>query len=239
MSPDVTPMFEDYFKHGWNRRDVRAQFGVPIILRKGVTADHEFISPERIRKSPYYQDWGRAPWLPLFCGGRIHCRAKFLVRIDSAYDPARSLRAGRTRPPRHAVPAPERCGVGCRGVSASLTALGICNGLELVSQAAMLFDDVGGLLTLNESAERLVGDMVDPRTRTLTFRDPSSRSNFDRLLSEVLNPQLQPGPVRRTVALLDKARTVALGSGGCSARLGAGSAFWELACCSSSNGRER
>ncbi len=37
-------MFDDYFRNGWSQRDVRAERGVPLVLKHGVASDSQFMT---------------------------------------------------------------------------------------------------------------------------------------------------------------------------------------------------
>jgi hypothetical protein len=88
MSPEVTPMLDDYFKNGWNQRDVRARLAVPIMLRKGVATDN---LSRRNTSFTLLPGLGGTSRLPLFRGNRIERRPRLLVHIDTTNRPARTV----------------------------------------------------------------------------------------------------------------------------------------------------
>jgi DNA-binding CsgD family transcriptional regulator len=54
-SEGIAEMVDTYFREGWHQREERA-LGVPSLLRKGIMVDQDFITPEAVKKSAYYQE---------------------------------------------------------------------------------------------------------------------------------------------------------------------------------------
>jgi DNA-binding CsgD family transcriptional regulator len=203
VSPEVGPMLDDYFRNGWSQRDVRAERGVPIMLKRGVAGDHEFISPDEMRRSAYYQDWVQRHGCRHWAGIGLQVAEEFwCISIQ------RSLAQGPFEPDEI-----DRLKALLWPLSEAATlarhlsfrqVLGIAQGFELIGQAAILLNDIGGILTLNERAEMMLGGMIDPRQRTLSFDDPQSRHAYARLLADALNQQLQAGPISRRIVVRDR-----------------------------------
>jgi DNA-binding CsgD family transcriptional regulator len=81
--------------------------------------------------------------------------------------------------------------------------LGISNGLQLVGQAAIIFNENGRVVQFNEAAAELIGDIVDPTTREFRFSDELSQSAFDSLLGAALEPEATSGPAHRAATVRD------------------------------------
>jgi DNA-binding CsgD family transcriptional regulator/PAS domain-containing protein len=205
VSPDVGPMLDDYFKNGWSEQDIRAERGVPLMLKHGVAADNEFISSDEMRRSPYYQDWVERHGCRHWAGVGLRAGEEFwCVSLQ------RSLAQGPFEPKELS-----RLQALCRPLSEAATlashlgfqqVLGMAHAFELIAQAAILLDDIGRILMLNDRAEAIIGEMIDSRARTLTFSDPQSQTAFSRLVAEALNPELRAGPIPQPAAVFDRRR---------------------------------
>lgn len=197
------PMLDDYFRNGWSQRDVRAERGVPIMLERGVVGDHEFISPDEMRRSAYYQDWVQRHGCRHWAGIGLQVAEEFWcisIQRSLAQGPFELDEIGKLK-------------ALCRPLSDAATlarhlsfrqVLGMAQAFEFIGQAAILLDDIGGILTLNERAEMMLGGMINPRRRTLSFGDPQSRHAYARLLADALNQQLRAGPISRRTVVRDR-----------------------------------
>jgi hypothetical protein len=61
---------EDYVGTGWIHRDERIR-SVPAILRRGVSSEFDFTTPEQMAKNPYYQDFLGRHGLRWFAGVKV------------------------------------------------------------------------------------------------------------------------------------------------------------------------
>ena len=93
-SGSLQGLAEDYLGGGWVHRDERYR-SVPALLRRGVSSEFDFTTPEEIAKSPYYQDFLGPPWPEVVCGRESGRRRRRLGPGAAAHD-----RAGRRFPRR-------------------------------------------------------------------------------------------------------------------------------------------
>ena len=197
-SPDLADMTDDYQKSGWHERDERYR-GAPIMLRKGVAVDQDFISPDEMRRSAYYQDFlGRHKrrWfagLGLKVEGDLWCIS---LQRTIAQGPFQADEVQRLKtllgPLRDAAALTRKIGFA--------RILGMTDALELLGQPSILFDDRGRVLSINGLAEQLVGAMIDVKSQTLAFGDLQSQSKFNAILATAATDAL--GPPQRSVAVV-------------------------------------
>ncbi len=205
VSQGVAEMMDDYFRNGWNNHDIRAERGVPFILTRGVATEPDFTSPDEMRRSAYYQDWvarhgcGHFAGVGVSVAGDLWClsiqRSSGLGAFEK--DDIRKL-AALSRPLGEAATLSRQLGF--------QQILGMANALELVGQAAMLLDDVGRILALNERAEVLLGPAIELKTRSLLLSDSGSRDAFSALVKHALEPALPANPIFRSIAIHLKGR---------------------------------
>ena len=188
-SPDLEEMVKDYVGEGWNERDERYR-ALPTIIKTGSSVDQDFTSPEEMQRSGYYQDFlarhGRRRW---FAG--LGFEADHHLWVLSVQ---RTVVRGPFEPDER-----DRLATLWRPLSDAATlsrqlsfarVLGIADGLELIAQPCVLLTDRGRVLAMNESAESLVGDMIDIIHRTLEFSDLGSQASFGALLTGALSETL-------------------------------------------------
>ena len=69
-SESLHGLAEDYLGGGWVHRDERYR-SVPALLRRGVSSEFDFTTPEEMAKSPYYQDFLARHGLRWFAGVKV------------------------------------------------------------------------------------------------------------------------------------------------------------------------
>ena len=203
VSPSLEAMIDDYFRNGWNCNDLRAERCVPIILERGVTTERDFISPEEMRTSPYYQDWVARHGCRHFAGVGLRIAREFWCLSIQ-----RSVAQGPFEPTEL-----RKLSALCRPLSQAATfsrhlgfqqVLGIAHAFDLIGQSAVLLDEVGRISTVNHKAELMLGGMIDPATRTLSFDDVRSQAAFSSLVAEAIGPDLIASPLLQTIAIRDR-----------------------------------
>ncbi len=197
-SPDLGPMLDDYMKGGWHARDERYR-GVPIMLRNGIAVDQDFVNPDEMPRSAYYNDFlGRHKrrWfagLGLQIEGDLWCIS---IQRTIAQGPFQADEVQRLKmllqPLRDAAALTRKIGFA--------RILGMTDALELLGQPSILFDDRGCVLSINGLAEQLVGAMIDVKSQTLAFGDPQSQSKFNAILATAATDAL--GPPQRSIAVV-------------------------------------
>jgi DNA-binding CsgD family transcriptional regulator len=81
---------------------------------------------------------------------------------------------------------------------------GLADALELIGQPCVVFDDRARALTINAPADRLIGAMLDVKTRTLALGDPVSQARFDLLLKSASDASLRSAQRPAVAALRDR-----------------------------------
>jgi DNA-binding CsgD family transcriptional regulator/PAS domain-containing protein len=158
FSEALTDLATVYFRDGWHVNDLRAA-GLPLMLKTGIFGDQDFISPEAMDRTPYYQDFLRPAGLRWFAGlgfraGSEQWCAAFqrsprqglfsageqqrLLRLQGALDRASTLA--------------QRLG------NARLE--GMTDGFSAVGGACLVLDRGGRVVRLNEAAERLLAGSI-------------------------------------------------------------------------------
>jgi DNA-binding CsgD family transcriptional regulator len=66
-SEGIAELVDSYFRAGWHLREERA-LGIPALMRKGIMVDQDFISPEAVNRSAYYQEFVIATGFRWFAG---------------------------------------------------------------------------------------------------------------------------------------------------------------------------
>ena len=53
----VDELFADYFAEGWHQHDLRAERGVPLLLRgQSVVTEEDIVTPDEMRLLPFYRE---------------------------------------------------------------------------------------------------------------------------------------------------------------------------------------
>ena len=198
-SSAVREMMDDYFRN-WTAHDVRAERGLPFVLARGVTTEQDFTTPDEMRRLPYYQDWVERHGCRHFAGvgvrvgGELWCLSIQREASKGQFEAATIKQlAALCRPLGEAATLART--LGFRQV------LGIAQAFDLVSEAAMLLDEAGVLLAVNDQASVLLGSALVPRAGSLVCADARSQASFSELVAEALNPDRLAGPVFFPVAI--------------------------------------
>ena len=204
VSPSLEAMIDDYFRNGWNCNDLRAERCVPIILERGVTTERDFISPEEMRTSPYYQDWVARHGCRHFAGVGLRIAREFwCLSIQGSvaqgpFEPTelRKLSA-LCRPLIQAATFSRRLGF--------QQVLGHCSRIRFAWPVGRVIGRGWSHLDC-ESQGRVDATMrmIDPATRTLSFDDVRSQAAFSSLVAEAIGPDSIASPLRQTIAIRDR-----------------------------------
>lgn len=180
-SARLVAVTEDYLRGGWNGHDERHR-GAALIRRNGIAVDDDFITPEQIAKSPYYQEFLARHQLRWFAGLRIGvgdevwCLSLQRAVNHDAFqgDEMRRLLGWTARLSSAARLAREmqRQRLG-----------GLFDGLDFMQVPALLVDQAGRVVCLNARAEALVGPGLDVRHGRVVVGCPRAQAALDRALS--------------------------------------------------------
>jgi hypothetical protein len=70
ITDSLRPAAEIYLRDGWVHRDLRYSC-VPILLRRGVATEFDFITADEIARHPYYQEFQAPFGLRWFAGLKV------------------------------------------------------------------------------------------------------------------------------------------------------------------------
>ena len=171
---------EAYTKDGWFKRDLRDKL-LPVVRRRGVGSEFDFITPDEMARHPYYQEFLAPHGMRWFAG----------VMVGDGKDVSvlslqRSIAQGPFSP--HEL----RRLAGLSRRLSSAAELAIAFGLtraelaletfETSGSAAAMIDHNGQVLKLNASAERLLGSDLDVVGRRIVSFNADATAALDRAL---------------------------------------------------------
>jgi DNA-binding CsgD family transcriptional regulator len=185
VSPNVAELFQVYFRDGWHERDLRAERGVPLLLRGAkVITDQDLITPEEMRRAGYYVNLLPSLGLQWFAG--VGFRAGSALWALSIQ---RTARHGPFEAKDKLILAElsdRLTQVATLSTAVGRAALvGVVNALHLVPQAAVAIDWNGFVVEANASAERLFDQDLRISFRRLILADLEARSAYERLLEQL------------------------------------------------------
>jgi DNA-binding CsgD family transcriptional regulator len=200
----VDEYFRSYFNEGWHARDVRANRGVPLLLR-GETAiiDQDIVTPDEMRSMGLYAESLIPRGLGWFCAiGFWSGTALWGLTVQRAWRDGpfeeEDKRVLGQLSQRLSEAATLSRAVGWTALT------GVTNVLDLVQLPTLALDRSGSVLEANAAATRLFDDEVRIRGGRLLLRDRQARAALDALLdrlratSDRAATPCEPIVVRRT-----------------------------------------
>jgi DNA-binding CsgD family transcriptional regulator len=197
---------ETYFKDGWHERDERFR-GWNTMIRRGVADDFDIISPEDMKRHPYYQEFLQPHDLQYFAGVKMAAGDDlWCVSIQ------RSAQQGPFSPKQMgalAVLSEKIAGAAALARALGLaSANGAIEALELSNSAVVLLDRGGQVLRLNRAAEAILSQDIEIVKARLTSYDRNATAALDRALhlllrtrtnSALMQPVILPRRDRRQI----------------------------------------
>lgn len=195
----VREMIDYYFANGWHTRDLRAEKGVPLLLRsEKVVTDQDILTPEEMSRSDYYQE------------AVVPFGFRWFAAVGFAADSAlwalviqRTLKEGAfTRDDKRALGAlaqrlSETATLSKAVGQSILTSL--TNAFDRINQPAVALHRMGLVLNINSATEALLDDEIFLRNRRLVLRDKRASSALaeliDRLQTVPDNAELSTAPI--------------------------------------------
>lgn len=174
---------EHYFRDGWHLRDHRN--GVPLLIRKGVVDDTDFMDLDGIKKHPFYQEFLARHGLRWFAGIKVECGEEVWClsiqrRIEQgpfpAEDKARLAALSRTLSTSAAL---------ARAFAAS-TVNGALNAFEMSNTAIALINRHGDVYRLNKAAETLLKGDIRISGRRIFSTDSAATSALSRTVARLM-----------------------------------------------------
>jgi DNA-binding CsgD family transcriptional regulator len=176
VSPGASELVESYFAHGWHSRDVRAERGVPLLVRgEKVITDQDIVTPNEMQRLGYYTEnlatfgfqwsaivgfWsGSALW-----GLSIQRKTK-----EGSFDSDDKYALGQLSQRLTEVATLSKA-VGRSVLS------GVANALHMVRQPVIAVDRLGLAIDINSGAEHLFDDDFCIKNRRLCVRDEHAKT---------------------------------------------------------------
>lgn len=177
--------FDLYFAEGWHKRDLRAERGVPLLLRGApVIIDQDMVTAEEMKTQPFYREFlGRTDMqygavIGFRAGSALWGLALQGLRRDGPFeaDDKRLL----------AEIAPSLTEVATLSTAVGRIALtGIMNALETLHKPAIALDRRGCVAGTNSSAEKILDDNFHIENGRVFIRDVASRVYYDKFLEKL------------------------------------------------------
>jgi len=183
-TPSLDETTEFYFANKWHTRDER-DAGVARLKYTGVLDDFDNIDPDRIGRSPYYQEFLKRFGLQWYAGVAIRfddelcCLSIQRKASQGPFSAEDKLRLQRLC---HTLPS----SVALSRALGEATGSGLLDAYEHTSTPAALINGRGEVIQLNASAERLLdGDVRIVKGRIVSF-DSNATNSLDRALHQLI-----------------------------------------------------
>lgn len=176
-----------YTAEGWHRRDLRERC-VPEIISRGIAVDQDYVTPEEMRRSDYYNDFLIQAGLGWFAGlGFKAADEHWCLTIQ------RSMAQGPFTPREQQRLLKLRGPLTTAATVAQKLSLARAEGgleaFEMVDTAALLVDRRGFVLRTNSVADAKLGAGLRVVQRRLVADDPETSNALARLIGQsVRNP---------------------------------------------------
>lgn len=198
-----------FFREGWNvnnPRELRARRR-RVALREVIT-DADLFTPEELDDEPWQKDFldrFGLRWFSSFSAIPFDEIAPVILTIErqASREPFARTEVELLQ---SIVPHVQRAGQLSLAVAAA-AGTGLLDGLDRVGRGAILLDDLSRVVSLNHTAERLLGNACFIHDRRLLARDRDENVHLQRLLTSVTSraPFLgAPAPAATAISRLDK-----------------------------------
>jgi DNA-binding CsgD family transcriptional regulator len=207
-------MMRRYFDGGWQTRDIRAERGVPLLMKgQRVFIDEDIFTREELERSPYINECtlpGGFKWaagVGFMAGSAMWGLCLHRTFSQAPFD-ARDASMLQTLPDLLTEVATLSTAVGRVALSSAT------NALDLVGRPAIALDRFGVVLGVNQAAEAIFDDDFRVRNRRLFASDHRANRDLRALADGLLaTPESEPLPalsivVRRPGKPITIARTL-------------------------------
>ncbi len=185
-TPDVNDYFRrSYFAEGWHARDVRAERGVPLLLKGAkVITDQDIVTPDEMQRVGLYAEslvpnglkWFAA--IGFWSGPALWGLTIQRTDEQGAFDEY-DKRALGSIAQRLTETATLSWAVGRAALN------GMTNALELVRQPALVLDRLGRVVDVNRLVEPLLNGDIRVSDRRLLIRDKCAAAAFESLIDQL------------------------------------------------------
>jgi hypothetical protein len=170
-SQGIDGLFNRYFSEGWQTRDVRADRGVPLLLRgQTVITDQDIVSPDEMRRLDFYADCLESQGLQWFAGVGFWAESSLWALSIQRTKKQGPFEAAHVRvlaflSQRLTETATLSKAVGRAALS------GITNALHLVKKPVLALDRFGYVLEVNSATDNIFDDEIYVRDRRLRLHE--------------------------------------------------------------------
>jgi DNA-binding CsgD family transcriptional regulator len=184
VSDGIARATEVYFRDGWSERDIRYT-PLKMLLEGRVIDDLDFISPEEMKRNPYYQEFlgpTGLRWfggLPISVGDQVWCLS---IQRASTQDPfsAEEKQKLEQLSRRLSSAAALARALGFAASSAALEAF------DLSQTAVVLLNSKAEIARTNSAADRLLGGDLSIRQGRIVSLDQAANERLSRALRDLL-----------------------------------------------------
>jgi DNA-binding CsgD family transcriptional regulator/PAS domain-containing protein len=186
-SAGVGEVFDAYFAHGWHALDLRADRGVPLVLKgEKVLTDQDIVTPEEMRRFAYYNELlapHRFQWFAAVCFWAGPALWAISIQRTAHEGP---FEASDKRVLAHlSQPLTEIASLATAVARISLSSA--ANALNAVRQPAIAVDRLGFVLDANPAAEFLFDENIRISNRRLVVGDAESKVGLEKLMDRLRN----------------------------------------------------
>jgi DNA-binding CsgD family transcriptional regulator/PAS domain-containing protein len=184
MTDAMLASAEQYFREGWYLRDER-NYGVDIMMQRGVVDDLDISHLDKIKRHPYYQEFLAPHGLRWFSGVRIAAGEDiWCLSIQRGINQGPFSKAEKSRLARMSDRL-STSAVLARALGVA-SAAGAMEAFEVSGKAVVLINRRGEVLRANKSAEQLLRGDVRVEKRKLVSSDSTANAAFNRSLHELM-----------------------------------------------------
>ena len=183
-SEGIAGATEIYFRDGWSERDIRYS-PLKSLLDGNVIDDLDFISPEEMKRAPYYQEF-LAPtglrWfggIPVRVDDQVWCLSIQRGIAQDPFSPEEKEKLKQLSRRLSSAAALARA-LGFAASSAALEAF------DLSHAAVLLLNSKGEVVRTNRAADRLLGGDLQLRQGRICTSDQAANDALSRALRELL-----------------------------------------------------
>ena len=181
----VDELFADYFAEGWHQHDLRAERGVPLLLRgQSVVTEEDIVTPDEMRLLPFYRELiarNGCTWFAAvgFWAGQSLWGLSFQRGTREGLLDRNGKRALARLSQRLTETATLSTAVGRIALSSSL------NALNAVRCAAIAIDRLGRVLDCNGAAQTLFDDELRVHGSQLFVDDKVADAELEALFARL------------------------------------------------------
>ena len=181
---DVSELIKAYFANGWHTHDIRADRGVPLLLKGSlVVDDSDIVTPEEIARNGMYQEAARLGFrwfagVGFWAGDALWGLSLQRTSAEGMFTAAeKQVLAPLSR--RLTEVATLSTIVGRAALSS------VVNGMDFIKHAAIAIDSFGNVLDVNSAASRSFDTEFYMRRRRIVVKDQAAADRLSALFDKL------------------------------------------------------